>query len=146
MPRVATVLCTGHNLREHLAKYGIVGNVCAINDAIAHYPHKLSFACSLHKPLLENLLALRSLRNYPMPHTSIGPGSFSDNFSAYYSLDYALTYLSRTGYTTIRVLGAAFDNKGHYYDIIPTGPNYNIIPRCWNEQNYCLPEGTIICK
>jgi hypothetical protein len=121
-----TVLGCGESLREDLERFGIQGDVMAVNDAVAYWPHHLDHAVSVHEKVLDPMLGMRRMRDRPMPryvHALDGEAAGQANVVWRIGPDVAGSgYMGAAiavamGYMDIRMLGCGLDGRGHFYDI-----------------------------
>jgi hypothetical protein len=129
MNSVLTILCPSACLPEDVKKYGIIGDVMAVNRVILDCHVPIKYAVSFHHDILDGLMLLRKQhrRNTEDVERWTYHGHKYDHPKAKFYIDdmpintsglLALCIASKLGYKEIRVLGMAADNTGHYYDII----------------------------
>lgn len=124
-----TILAPGRCLPEEIKKYGIVGDVMAVNQVIADYAGPIKYAVCWWDKYLKLLLAMREIRNYSTKDTVLISrplsGKFPINNSGLMALDAAN---SLKQYDCVRVLGMPVDDSGHYFDLDPTCVHDSFFP------------------
>lgn len=125
-----TILAPGRCLPEDIKKYGVVGDVMAVNQVIADYSGPIKYAVCWWDTYLKLLLDLRKLRNRNVEDitTFTRPisGKFPINNSGLLALDIANALQS---YNCVRVLGMPVDDSGHYFDVDVEKEQESFFPR-----------------
>ena len=114
--KVLTILGTSASLKDDIDKYGIEGDIMAVNRTIMDCHLPIKYAVSLHRDILDHFVEYRRIIKLNCDDVI----KYQDRHMC--NLTINTSGLSqRLGYDKVRVLGIAADSSGHYYDIGPTG-------------------------
>lgn len=135
--KVLTIIGPSASIKEDIAKYGLVGDIMAVNRAIVDCPIDVKYAVSFHHDYMDLLIKIRKLERRNSDNieqwTYIGHKHDHPNAKFFeYDLPIntsgllALAIASKLNYSEVRVLGLSADASGHYYDLYKTNENYNL--------------------
>ena len=116
--KVLTILGTSASLNDDIRKYGIVGDVMAVNRTIMDYTGRIKYAVSVHPELVELFMQYRRIIQANVDDVVVRTGAGTGiNTSGLL----ALVTAQQVGYDEVRVLGLSADSSGHYYDLYTAG-------------------------
>ena len=125
MEDTLTILAPGSRLRSDIETYGIVGDVMAVNRAIADYPGNIKYAVGVWEEYIDAMLNVRRLSCRNHEDVTKYTRQINEWFYVNNSGLLALSLAKSMKYKHVRVLGMHMDRSGHYYDILPDVTEYD---------------------